>query len=535
MRCNGYVLAVVLIGFLALSASYAPPALAQGAGWFSTIDIDGDFSDWTEIPAHTDPVGDTHDTDHSLPGDTPSYVAHPDVDLVEYKISHDEENLYAYFRATGEIGRTQTAAEGKAGRYYVIVTIDVDDDDVTGYEICEGGYYPSSSGYDMNMEVEYYNGAFNTGHYLNHGCLDEDEYYWAMDEQAEGIVTVLPGTYDWYTQWVWWDTPQGNPGEVILPDGESTIMWVVDRGPIYQGIIEIALSPDKGEAEMKAPFRGFMKHPSGEAIMKLGNIIDVSFSLEASGELAPGGGWASDTAEPVKYSLAYPVINCVTDPDVPIRYNPDEPLVADTTPPRLTLDAPYNTTIPFQLGGTPVDVQFYASDAESSLTVLSADVNGGLCALSVAGLGTGTASASGAFIAPSVGPYTFTATTASDGGTALVEVPFSVNYQMKWISSTRSGRASRHGGKVSIAFSARDANDAFVRDESVQVVLSALLPAGKEVERIGTMIDPRFTVKINDTKEAYRVRFPLTRRARHYRADVYFNGFLQTSKLFSVR
>ncbi len=263
------------------------------------IVIDGLFGDWADVPSYTDPVDDTHDTDHDGPFDVPAHVQHEDVDLVEFKFTHDEENLYAYFRATGVIGRTQHESAGTPGRYYVIVTIDVDSDDATGYWLHEGGYYPTSAGYDMNMEVEYYNGAFNTGHYLNHGCLDEAEFLAAQADQANGIVDVRPGTYDWYTQWVWWDTPQGNPGEIILPDGSSTIIWVQDRGPVYQGILEIALSPDGRQAEVMAPFRGFMKYPDGSPIIALGRTIDVSFSLEASGELAIGGEWASDTAEPI--------------------------------------------------------------------------------------------------------------------------------------------------------------------------------------------------------------------------------------------
>ncbi|HOF40847.1 MAG TPA: hypothetical protein PLD73_12305 [Candidatus Hydrogenedentes bacterium] len=263
------------------------------------ITIDGQFGDWVDVPSYFDPVDDTHDTDTHQPDLVPAYVQHEDVDLVEFKLTHDAENLYAYFRATGVIGRTQHESAGRPGRYYVIVTIDVDNDYSTGYWLHEGGYHPTSPGYDMNMEVEFFNGAFNTGHYLNHGCLNESEFFAAQTDQANGIVDVRPGTYKWYTQWVWWDTPQNNPGEIILPDGSSTIIWVEDKGPVYQGIIRIALSPDGHEAEMIAPFRGFMKYPDGTPIIALGKTINVSFSLEASGELAAGGTWASDTAEPI--------------------------------------------------------------------------------------------------------------------------------------------------------------------------------------------------------------------------------------------
>ena len=242
-------------------------------------------------------IHDTHDTDHKLPGDHPYYVEHPDVDLVEYKFTHDANNLYAYFRATGEIGRTASGAQ--KGRYYVIVTIDVDNNDTTGYELCEGGYYPTTGGYDMNMEVEYYDGAFNTGHYLNHGARDDGELAAAVADQINGTVRVLPGSYKYYSQWVWFDNPTEGVYQLPSPDDNASITFVKDKGLVYQGIIEIALSGDKHEAEMVAPFRGFMRDELDNPIMALGKTIDISFSLEASGELAPGLEWASDTAAPI--------------------------------------------------------------------------------------------------------------------------------------------------------------------------------------------------------------------------------------------
>jgi hypothetical protein len=268
------------------------------------ITVDGDFSDWAAVPSYTDPVGtayhdgipDVHDTNHDQPGDVPSFVSHPDVDLLEFKFTHDAYNLYAYFRATGEIGRTASTPT-QHGRYYVIVTIDVDNNDATGYGIHEGGYFPTSTGYDMNMEIEYYDGAFNTGHSLNHGATNQVELDAAIADQKNGVVQVLPGSYDYYSQWVWWDDP--TTGDWPLPDGENSITFVADKGPVYQGIIEAAISPDGHELEMVAPFRGFMKDLGGDPIMDLGYTIDVSISLEASGELAPGSQWASDTGDPI--------------------------------------------------------------------------------------------------------------------------------------------------------------------------------------------------------------------------------------------
>ncbi len=272
------------------------------------VHIDGTFEDWLTVPSYADPADDQHDTDHDGQSETPGHVDHPDVDILEYKFTHDDQNLYAYFRATGDIGATQAASSGngRAGRYYVIVTIDVDNEDSTGYWLHEGGYYPTSQGYDMNMEIEYYDGAFNTGHYINHGALSEEDIPTLEDDQKQGIVDVLPGTYDYYTQWVMFE--DSVTGDHDLGDGTS-ITFVSDKGPVYLGNITAALSPDGRQLEMVAPFIGFMSYPGenpgerGDPIMQLGRTLDISFSLEASGELQtpPGddGQWASDTAEPI--------------------------------------------------------------------------------------------------------------------------------------------------------------------------------------------------------------------------------------------
>jgi hypothetical protein len=214
--------------------------------------------------------------------------------------------LYGYFRATGNIGATQNHTVGAAGRYYVIVTIDVDNDDTTGYWLHEGGYYPTSRGYDMNMELEFYDGSWNTGHYLSHDALSQagedsdikDLTSGAWNGSYEsgpympGFVQPAPGNYADYTQWVY--------------HSNDTLTLVRDRGAIVPGIMTMALSADGHEIEYRAPFKGFLKNASGQPNMALGKTIDISFSLEASGELAAGS-WGSDTTTPINgYVLGVP-------------------------------------------------------------------------------------------------------------------------------------------------------------------------------------------------------------------------------------
>jgi hypothetical protein len=296
-----------LNGFISTLVVFSFTPAAPGASTHTMV-IDGNFADWASVPSHYDPAGgpgvlhngipDTHDTDHSLPNDVPAYVDHPDIDLLEFKFTHDTTNLYAYFRATGVIGRT-ISNSAEHGRYYVIVTIDVDASPTTGYGLHEGGYYPTSYGYDMNMEVEFFDGHLNKGNYLNHGARDTNELAAAFQDQTNGIVRVLPGTYKNYTEWVWFDSPTTGVYRLPPPDDFASITFVKDKGPSYQGIVRLALSPDGHEAEMAAPFRGFMRDPAGNPIMAVGKTLNISISLEASGELAPGGEWASDTGDPI--------------------------------------------------------------------------------------------------------------------------------------------------------------------------------------------------------------------------------------------
>ncbi len=276
------------------------------------IVIDGNFTDWETIPSYYDPAGtnvhngipNTHDTDGNTASYIPLYENHPDVDLLEYKFTHDSSNLYAYFRAAGVIGNTISNAT-QHGRYYVIVTIDVDNSTNTGYGLHEGGYFPTSYGYDMNMEFEFYNGHPNKGNYLNHGATNQIQKDAAFQDQTNGIVRVLPGSYDFYPEWVYFDSPTNGTYRLPAPDNSSSITFVTDKGPSYQGIIRMARSADGHEAEMVAPFRGFMRdatqpHSSAPHIVGLRKTINISFSLEASGELAPAGQWASNTAEPIR-------------------------------------------------------------------------------------------------------------------------------------------------------------------------------------------------------------------------------------------
>ncbi len=350
------------------------------------ISIDGNFDDWLEIPvAVTDSANNVHDTDGYPEGLAPANsVEYSDVDLLEVKFANDDSTLYGYMKASGFIGRTSADSLGhaKSGRYYFIFTIDVDDNDTTGYPLREGGYYPDSKGYDMNMEVEFYNGAYNTGHYLNHEYISKADFEanWEND-LAEGIVRLAPGTYDYYSQWV------------MFPD--STYVVVEDKGPVYQGIIEIAISEDGHEAEMSAPFWGFLKTPEGDNIIDVNRNIIVSASLEASGELseealkrgyAPGSKsvWGSNTAEPFRYFIKSSLVSVEGEKD----------LVPTSVALNQNYPNPFNptTTISFALPQSMlVKLEVYNSIGQKVKELINGEMSAGnhICHMNGAGLTSG--------------------------------------------------------------------------------------------------------------------------------------------------
>jgi len=272
----------------------------------SPIRIDGDFTDWRHIRRYRDPADDTHDTTPRGVDDKPTPLVHMDVDLLEYRVTHDNEAFYFLMRSKGRIGHTQVGndTDRKAGRYYVNVTMDVDQNDETGYALHEGGYYPTSRGYDANAELEFYNGRMNVAKYLNHGVQSREAIGQALLDQSSGqyrdgndgpypagFMRVGASVYRNYTEWVY--------------ASDDTITFVHDMGPnIGPGIAEWARSEDLRKIEMRFPFKGFLKNEDGNPLVAVGSVVDLSFSLEASGENVPSRRWASDTGEPItKYVI----------------------------------------------------------------------------------------------------------------------------------------------------------------------------------------------------------------------------------------
>eukprot|EP00456_Euglypha_rotunda_P030351 TRINITY_DN2365_c0_g1_i8.p1 TRINITY_DN2365_c0_g1~~TRINITY_DN2365_c0_g1_i8.p1 ORF type:complete len:257 (+),score=32.13 TRINITY_DN2365_c0_g1_i8:139-909(+) len=194
----------------------------------------------------------------------------------------------------------------------------------TGYWQHEGGYFPTSGGYDINFEIEFYNGTANSLHVINHGAVDNQTLYDAFYDQVNGTLRTAPGSYKYYPQYVLWDkgtmtdddkarcasinrtvAPGLNNGPHTLPNGEE-LCFVRDKDP-GPFIGKMRFAQNTYELEMQAPFDVFMKKANGEPNIALGMYLDISFALETSGEYStPAGEWASDATIPIRYYYLAP-------------------------------------------------------------------------------------------------------------------------------------------------------------------------------------------------------------------------------------
>jgi hypothetical protein len=86
------------------------------------------------------------------------------------------------------------------------VNLDVDNDPSTGYCVGTGGYYPSVCGVDMAFEIEFFNGKFNTEHFLLHAAKDNSQKAEDEADQKKGVVRLANSIigYKPYTEYVYW-------------------------------------------------------------------------------------------------------------------------------------------------------------------------------------------------------------------------------------------------------------------------------------------------------------------------------------------
>ena len=249
------------------------------------ITIDGRFDDWRNVAGVSDPRGDVV---HYL-----EYV--PDVDLLEFKVAHDNEHLYLYARVAGKVGWTHPSG----GRSYFYAYIDVDQDAGTGFlpSRDDDCYFGVDVGDDCEVQFEFVDNTFRKTFYGFCGLSSDED---VLRQQ----VTVGPSHYGRVDE-------RGRPrahykSEYIYRNGQTEITEDLKLGT--SDTIHLAISPDGSEVEIVSTFTGFLKDRQGQPTLSIGQTIDLAAGMECDSKAYPGKTrWAADSTIAIRGYHLHPL------------------------------------------------------------------------------------------------------------------------------------------------------------------------------------------------------------------------------------
>lgn len=249
------------------------------------ITIDGSFDDWRNVEGVDDPRGDL----------VPYLEYVPDVDLLEFKVAHDEDHIYLYARVAGQVGRSHP----QGGRSYFYAYMDVDQNPDTGFlptrdDDC---YFGVDIGDDCEVQFEFVNDRLLKTFYGFCG-LGGDEQVLAQ------TVTLGKSQYGRYNESG--QERADYKSEYIFRDGRTEI--TADLKPGTSDTIRLAISPDGREVEVSSTFSGFLKDREGRPTVRLGQTIDLAVGMECDSKAYVGKSrWAADSTLPIRgYQISDP-------------------------------------------------------------------------------------------------------------------------------------------------------------------------------------------------------------------------------------
>jgi hypothetical protein len=247
------------------------------------IAIDGNFDDWRNVAGVDDPLGDL----------VPYLEYVPDVDLLEFKVSHDNEHIYLYARVAGQVGRSHPAG----GRSYFYAYMDVDQNAGTGFlptrdDEC---YYGVDIGDDCEVQFEFVENKFRKTFYGFCGLGGDVDVL----NQKVTIGKSHYGRFDADGR-----ERKHYKSEYIYRGGATEITEDLKLGT--SDSIHLAVSPDGCEVEIASHFAGFLKDPQGRPIVRLGQTIDLAAGMECDSKAYLGKTkWAADSTIPIRgYELS---------------------------------------------------------------------------------------------------------------------------------------------------------------------------------------------------------------------------------------
>ncbi len=270
------------------------------------IVIDGKFDDWRNVEGVDDPRGDV----------VPYLEYVPDVDLLELKVSNDDQNIYLYARVVGKIGHSHP----NGGRSYFYAYMDVDRNSETGFlpSRDDDCYYGVDIGDDCEVQFEFVNNTLRKTFYGFCGIGGNDNVL----KQQLSIGKSQYGRFDAN------GVERANyKSEYIFRGGIAEITEDLKFGS--SDTIHIAVSPDGSEVEVSSTFTGFLKNPNGQPIVQLGQSIDIAVGVECDSKAYPGKrAWGADSTPIIRGYRLLPLdttsLNSSPEKEqLPERENPD--------------------------------------------------------------------------------------------------------------------------------------------------------------------------------------------------------------------
>lgn len=266
-----------------LSLTTVPQPADRPEAFPVRITIDGNFDDWRNVAGVDDERGDL----------VPYLEYVPDVDLLEFKATHDDEHIYLYARVAGQVGRSHP----KGGRSYFYAYMDVDQNPGSGFlptrdDDC---YFGVDIGDDCEVQFEFVNNAFRKSFYGFCGLGGNDNV-------LKQVVTIGKSQYGRF---------DGNgveranyKSEYIYRDGIAEITEDLKLGT--SDTIRVAVSPDGSEVEVASTLTGFLKDRNGRPTVTLGQTIDLAAGMECDSKAYIGKTrWAADSTSAIRgYQLS---------------------------------------------------------------------------------------------------------------------------------------------------------------------------------------------------------------------------------------
>jgi len=237
------------------------------------ITIDGNFDDWRNVTGVDDRQGDV----------APYLDYVPDVDLLEFKVAHDNQHIYLYARVAGQVGRSYS----DGGRSYFYAYMDVDQNPDTGFlptrdDEC---YFGVDIGDDCEVQFEFVNNVLRKTFYGFCGLGGNDNV-------LKRKVTIGRSQYGRFDHN---GVERANyKSEYIFRNGITEITEDLKLGS--SDTIHLAISPDGREVEVVSAFTGFLKDAGGRPTLEIGRTIDLAVGMECDSKAYPGKTrWAADS------------------------------------------------------------------------------------------------------------------------------------------------------------------------------------------------------------------------------------------------